>query len=249
MQLCQLASSRRCRRRAARARPPPQRLDSRLRQPADGPVERDLSRAAALVHHRDARASGRRRWARSTELPRPPLPSPSWRRAACPTAPPGASRGSSPAMAWPLCRSRCSRSPRAPPKSWARASPTGIGKGIRGAPARRNDRRRDAARNSRPGVRPPPVARHRRGDDRAGRGDRADGLVRRRYPRGLLGRGDPRLSLLPARLAGAQGAGARPRPDPAHARSSPASASSTGRRGACSRSASCSRSPASRKAS
>ena len=31
--------------------PPPQRLGSRLRQPVHGPVERDLSRAAAGVHH------------------------------------------------------------------------------------------------------------------------------------------------------------------------------------------------------
>ena len=56
-------------------------------------------------------------------------------------------------------------------------------------------------------------------------------LLVRRYPRGILDRGDPGLAVLPARLAGAQGeSGAARRARSRARRSSRASASSTGRR-------------------
>ena len=119
------------------ARPPghpPHRLGARLRQPADGPVERDLSRAAARLPDRHAWACRWWRWAPSTASPKPRRASPSWRRAGCRTAAAAASPGSCSAMAWRRCPSPCSRwRRRAWPVLGARFLDR-IGKGIRGAP-------------------------------------------------------------------------------------------------------------------
>ena len=215
----------------ARQTPPaPQRLGPRLRQPADGPVERDLSRAAARCSSPSRSACRWRCSARSTALPKPPRRSPSSPRAACqrPQPPPQAvdprrlrARGAVETVvpAGVGAGRSDGRALRRPPRQGhSRRAP------------RRHDRRRDAARNPRPRLRPAPVARHGRGADRADRRGRADGAVRRQHPRGVLDRGDPGAAVLPARLAGAQGEERSAR-RPAVARpSSPASASSTGRR-------------------
>ena len=230
--------------------PSPQRLDPRLRQPADGPVERDLSRAAAGVHHHRARAAGDGARARSTGSPRRPPISPSWCPAGCPTAAcrrkPWIVAGYGlAALSKPLFPLAASA-----PTVMARALRRPHRQGHPRQPARRDDRRRNAARDPRPRVRPAgrrstPSARCSRRSPRSA----LMALVRERHPRGVTG---SRSSRPPARSCSPGWRCASPssimRRSSAR-RSSPASASSTARPSGCSRSASCSASRAFPKAS
>ena len=174
----------------AQAPPSPQRLDPRHRQPADGPVERDLSRAAAafltvtlglpvaamgaLDGVAEATADIRQARLGPAQRPQPPAqavdPARLWHGGAVQAAvPAGAGRaaGARRALRRPHRQGHSRRA------------------------ARRDDRRRNAARDPRPRLRPSPVARHRRGVPRAARRGRADDAVRQRHPRRVLDRGDP----------------------------------------------------------
>ena len=102
-----------------------------------------------------------------------------------------------------------------------------VGKGIRGAPARRDHRRRDSAGNPWPRFWPAPGARYGRSADCAARRGRADVPARRGHPRRLLDRGDPRGTVVPARAGGREGAGASLRRARRSSHSSAASAIST----------------------
>ena len=75
-----------------------------------------------------------------------------------------------------------------------------VGKGIRGAPRDAMIADETPPELARPRLRPAPVARHRRRLPCPARRGRADDLVRRRHPRGVLGRGDPRGAVVPVRL-------------------------------------------------
>ena len=172
------------------------RVGARRGQSADGPEQRDLSCAAAVVHDGHAglagRRSGRNRRNRRSDRVDDQI------GVGAIVRPQPAKEAFDPVRLWPRGSVEIAVSDR----QW-RASGTRRAvrrpdrQGHQRSAARRDDRRSDPARDPRARVRAAPVARHCRSVPRTARGDRADVLVGQRHSRGVLDRGDPGLAVVP----------------------------------------------------